>query len=410
MSEIINNSRLRVDKIKELILSLHKGISVETTKEKLSELMGSVPYGEVVQAEQELIQEGLPQEEVIKYCDLHSAALKGNINKDTAKSIPPGHPVDTFQKENTEITIVIKKLRHLFNGIIKDKNEIQIAETLLIIQQQFNMLQDLEKHYLRKENLLFPFLENNNITGPPVVMWAKHDEVRQFLKSSFAVFGSSEEMDKDALTGTIELLFEPTINAIDEMIFKEESILFPMAMDALTELEWYEIYKQSIEIGFCLYDPDTKWKPDGVVESEDRFYETGRVQLSTGSFKMDELEAIFKALPFDLTFVDKNDKVRYFSHGKDRIFARTRSILGRQVQHCHPPQSVHIVNQIVDDFRSCRQNEATFWINLKDMMVFIAYYAVRNDEGEFLGTLEVTQNISGLRKLEGERRLLQYDN
>ena len=410
MSEIINNSRARVDKLKELIQNIHKGVSVEETKAKLGELMGSVPYGEVVQAEQELIQEGLPEEEVIQYCDLHSAALKGKIDKDGTKTVPAGHPVDTFQKENTEVTVVVKKLRHLFNTILKDNLKTNVAETLIIIQQQFNMLQDIDKHYLRKENLLFPYLEKNNITGPPVVMWAKHDEVRGFLKSSFSIFESAGEMDTEALKGAIELMFEPTIKSIDEMIFKEESILFPMSLDALTELEWYEIYKQSVEIGFCLYDPEIKWKPEGVTESEDHIYETGRVQLSTGSFKMDELEALFKALPFDLTFVDKNEKVRYFSHGKDRIFARTRSILGRQVQHCHPPQSVHIVNQIVDDFRSGRQNEATFWINMKGMMVFIAYYAVRNDDGEYLGTLEVTQNISPLRALEGERRLLQYDN
>jgi DUF438 domain-containing protein len=131
--------------------------------------------------------------------------------------------------------------------------------------------------------------------------------------------------------------------------------------------------------------------------------------MPTGSFKLDELIELFKTLPFDLTYVDKEDTVRYFSPGRERVFERSRAILGRKVQYCHPPKSVHIVNQIVKDFKAGKQDRARFWINLQGKLVYIVYYAVRNDDGDYLGTLEVTQDLTEVRELEGERRLLSYD-
>ncbi len=131
--------------------------------------------------------------------------------------------------------------------------------------------------------------------------------------------------------------------------------------------------------------------------------------MPTGSFTLEELIAPFQHLPFDVTFVDQDNTVRYFSPGKDRIFDRSRAIIGRKVQYCHPPKSVHIVNQIVEDFRSGRQNQARFWITMKGRFIYICYYAMRDEAGTYMGTLEVTQDLTDLRTLEGERRLLTYD-
>jgi len=140
--------------------------------------------------------------------------------------------------------------------------------------------------------------------------------------------------------------------------------------------------------------------------------------MPTGSFTLDELIATFSVLPFDLTFVDKDDTVRYFTpgkvpgaqrSGKERVFSRSRAILGRKVQYCHPPKSVHIVNQIVKDFKTGKQDRARFWIDMHGRMLYICYYAVRDAAGGYLGTLEVTQDLTEARALEGERRLLTYD-
>lgn len=409
MSELINNSRIRIDELKKLILDLHNGKSVEETQQKLKEKMSKVPYGEVVQAEEELISEGLDRNDILKFCDLHSEALKGSIDTSHAKLIPEGHPVDIFIKENREIEKVIDKLRHLFFEARKSEPTASANELLFKVRSEFNLLMDIEKHYLRKENLLFPFLEKYNITGPPMVMWGKHDETRSFLKSCFSLFDEATNVDINTFNDFVEMLLNPTIKSIEEMIYKEEKILFPMCMDTLTEIDWYEILKQSDEIGYCLYYPEIKWTPEFSIDEKISEENTERIKFSTGSFTKEELEAMINTLPIDITFVDKNDKVKFFSNSKHRIFARPKAVLGRQVQFCHPPSSVHIVNQIVDDFKSGRQDSAKFWINLRGKFVHIAYYAVRNEIGEYLGTVEVSQELDEYRNLIGERRILQYD-
>jgi DUF438 domain-containing protein len=279
------------------------------------------------------------------------------------------------------------------------------------LHAQMNLLSDIEKHYQRKENLVFPYLEKYNITAPPMVMWGKHNEIREFMKSVFDLFAQNPAFSMSDLADSYDLLIEPLLYSVNEMIYKEEQILFPMTLDTFNEIEWYEIYKQSPEIGFCLFYPEDKWKPESAVADETSPENgSGRVMLSTGSFTPEELEGIFSSLPVDITFVDKDDKVRFFSHGEDRIFQRNKAILGRKVHNCHPPQSVHIVDKILDDFKSGTQSNAKFWINFQGKYVHIAYYAVRNENKEYLGTLEVSQDIIHYREIEGERRLLTYED
>jgi DUF438 domain-containing protein len=409
MSELINNSKKRVEELKKLILQLHEGYSVEETKSKLTELMGSVPYGDVVQAEEELIQEGLDREEVLKFCDIHSEALRGKIDTSHAKEVPAGHPVDTFRKENLEITKLLKGIKDLFEENSKRDPNADSKDILASLNSMFNQLMDIDKHYMRKENQLFPYLEKYEITGPPMVMWGKDDEIRGLLKSCFSLFKEQEEATAETVNGFIEMMFAPTVKAIEDMIYKEEEILFPMSMDTLTEIDWYEIYEQSDETGYCLFYPEIKWEPNITIEKKDSVTDESKVKFSTGALKLNELESMINSLPIDLTFVDKDDRVRYFSHGKERIFDRPKTILGREVKFCHPPSSVHIVNEIVDDFKSGRQDSAKFWINVQGKFVHIAYYAVRDENGEYLGTVEMSQEIGEYRELEGERRILQYD-
>jgi len=409
MSELINNSRKRIDELKDLLLKLHNGTELEEVKNELTELLGSVPYGEVVQAEQELINEGLPPEEIMKYCDLHSGALKDNIDLTFVKDYPIGHPVDTMKKENIALSDEIAKLKNIFIRVKFRKDEIKPEDEYMKIREIFNNLTDIEKHYSKKENLFFSYLEKYGVTGPTSVMWGKDDEVRDFIKSAKGVFNSEEKVTAEILDGIIEFIFQPAADAILEMIDKEEKILFPMCLERFTEIDWYEIYEQCDEIGFCLYMPATEWKPDVKIEKKEKQNESGKIKLSTGSFSKEELEAVFNSLPVDLTFVDKDDRVKFFSHGGKRIFDRNKAILGREVQYCHPPSSVHIVDKILNDFKSGMQDSAKFWIHIKDMFVHIAYYAVRDENGKYLGTLEVSQDINQYKNAEGERRLLSYE-
>lgn len=408
MSELINNARKRKELLKHLLLQLHRGQAPEAVREQLLRLMGKVPHGEIAEVEQELIAEGIPAEEIMKFCDVHAEALKGAIDRALARIPPPGHPADTFTKENRALGWEIEAAGKLYENVSSLGENEDFTELWREIRNHFNALMDVDKHYRRKENLVFPFLEKRGITGPPTVMWGKDDEVRELLKTAIETLTAADTITAGEASSAIDLALRPASTAVEDMIFKEEEILLPMCMDNLTEDEWYEIYRQSDEIGYCLYDPKESWRPAGRPEPEKVDEESGRIRLPSGSMTVPELTAILNTIPFDLTFVDRDDRVRYFTQGRERIFSRSRAILGRQVQFCHPPSSVDVVQRIIDDFKSNKQDHCAFWINMNERFIMIEYYALRDDAGEYLGTLEVSQDLTEKRKLEGERRLLSY--
>jgi DUF438 domain-containing protein len=408
MSELINDAEKRKELLKHMILQLHEGTAPEAVKQQLIRLLGKVPYNDVVAVEQELIKEGLPREEVLKLCDIHTMALDGILDHSEVKTAPPGHPVHTFKEENRALRKEIQALIQLYQDVRNANDKRRVSDLFDDIHRHFNALMDVEKHYLRKENLLFPFLEKHGVTGPPTVMWGKHDETRELLKGAVESLGVTEGISVEEARTVVDLVLEPASKAVEDMIGKEEEILFPMCLDTLDDAEWVQIEKQSIEYGFCLYDPEVKWIPEGVEIEEAVSGESGKIQLFSGGFDVQELNAILNTIPFDMTFVDKDDKVRYFTQGRERIFARSRAILGRNVRQCHPPSSVHVVENILEDFKSGKEDHTAFWITLGDRFIHIEYFALRNEKGDYLGTLEVSQDLTAKRKLEGEQRLLQY--
>lgn len=412
MSELINNKQKRVEVMKSLIRQLHQGVAEDRIRSQLETLLDEADYNDVFVMEVQLIQEGIPAEVVQDLCDTHTRVLKKHLDLQETPQTIPGHPVHTFIEENRELTHVTTQVRQIMKQIASLPDETDVTEQMGVIHQQLNNLMDVEKHYRRKENLLFPYFEKNNLPGPPAVMWGKHDEVRELLKIALEGLQEVSQFTAGEAVAFNQFSVSMVLDGIDDMIYKEEKILFPTALDLLTEQDWYDIYLQSDDFGYCLYAPQFVWTPEGDFAKEMRKPESrdGRVQMPTGTFSVDELIGLFSTLPFDVTFVDKDDSVRYFSPGKERIFERTRAILGRKVQYCHPPKSVHIVNKIVADFKSGKQERARFWINMGGKMIYIVYYAVRDDKGEYIGTLEVTQDVTEIRQLEGERRLLAYDD
>ncbi|MCK5693171.1 MAG: DUF438 domain-containing protein [Bacteroidales bacterium] len=407
MDELNKDEKSRKELLKHMILQLHEGVAPDAVRGRLVSLLKSIPYNEVVQVEQELINEGLPEEEVLKFCDIHTQVLEGQIDQTGAREIPDGHPVDTFKKENSELHKLVQTMERYYEKVHQPE-DLELTTYILQLKAFFNNLMDVEKHYLRKENLLFPYLEKYNITGPPKVMWGKHDETRELLKVAREGLDIKGGMEFDELETLVELVLKPASGAVSDMIMKEEEILFPMCMDKLADEEWYQISQESPEIGYCLYDPEIEWKPEGVEPSPVARTVEGSVQLPTGRLSIPELIGIFGTMPVELTFVDSQDKVRFFSHGKKPIFKRNRAIIGRDVRLCHPPKSVHVVEQVISDFKSGKEERAVFWLEMKGVFVYIEYYALRDEFNKYLGTLEVVQNITELKTIKGEQRLLSY--
>jgi len=406
MSEIINNREYRQKVLKELIMELHAGKTVEEVKSRFEELIKGVSASEISEMEQALIMEGMPVEEIQKLCDVHAAVFKGSIediHKVQKPDETPGHPVHTFKLENRELEKLInERLKpHLAEFRASDN-----SENIYRLLEDINLLLDIDKHYSRKENLLFPYMEKYGITAPPKVMWGVDDEIRAAIKELKGMLQDYKGEKEQVYTKADE-----AAGRVIEMIFKEENILFPMVLETLSEDEWMTIESESDEIGYCLAEPQGKWKP-ARTNVEEKQKETGQtaadgyLKFETGLLTAKEISLMFNNLPIDITFVDKDGAVKYFSQGKERIFPRTKAIIGRQVHNCHPPASVHIVEKLVEDFKTGKKDSESFWIKMGGKYVYIRYFAIRDENGDYAGTMEVTQDIQPIQEISGEKRLV----
>jgi DUF438 domain-containing protein len=390
MSELINNREKRRKLLKTLIIDLHNGGDFDSVRKRFEAHFKDVSAKEISDMEQALIKDGMPVEDIQRLCDVHAAVFKGSIREihmENRDEENPGHPVHTFMLENKKIERLVDLAKASLSG-----------NDLGALLRHLKKLREIDKHYSRKENLIFPKLEKHNITGPPKVMWAIDDEVRNELKAHV------QNLDEGKKAGDIL----STLKKISEMIYKEDNILVPMILEAFSVDEWIEIKDNSDEIGYCFVKIEDRWKPPVNAKMEEANHQTGSgsVNLGAGVLSDTEIRRILNTLPVDITFVDANDRVKYFSEGTERIFPRPRTIIGREVSNCHPPASVHIVEKLVEDLKSGIKDNEDFWIRMGEKFVYIRYFAVRDDEGKYLGTLEFSQNIKKITELEGEKRLV----
>ncbi|MCC7498904.1 MAG: DUF438 domain-containing protein [Bryobacterales bacterium] len=407
MSELIDNRTQRVRTLKEIIQRLHKGEAPDAVRGSLRQLVRETDYSEIAEMEQQLIDEGMPVAEVMGMCDLHSQVTREILVQLQPAPLAAGHPVETMRRENAALVKVLERLNRAMTAVQDATSEQDAAGPVMEWRQALNELQDVDKHYQRKEHLFFTCLERHQVMGPPKVMWGKDDEVRELLKDLSAAL-----RERDTSLGELKLLAATTgvaaAAAVQEMIYKEEQILLPLCQGKFTAQDWGEIWASSPRYGWCLVEPGQDYNPPEGPVKEGAAQLDG-IALPTGTLTLEQLRAIFEALPVDLTFVDADDRVAFFSEGKSRLFSRSKAIIGRKVQNCHPPRSVDIVERILADFRGGRQSVAEFWIPFHGQFVHIRYFAVRDSGGRYAGTLEVTQDVTKIRALEGQRRLLEYD-
>jgi PAS domain S-box-containing protein len=397
----------RKQALKDIILSLHQGLSPQRAKERFEKEIGSITSAEIASLEQELIEEGLSPDEVRKFCNVHALIFKSALEQKPAIDTNPAHPIYLFKLENREIEKVLAQIKEL----IQKRNELDLSQVTSSLNNFMKKLQELEKHYARKEQLLFPFLDKKGFTGPSKVMWAKDNEIRELLKTSMLKIDGIKTFN--ALEQYIADSLNPLISEVEGMIFKEENILFPTSLEKLNPEDWVDILKESDEIGYTIIKKpeEAEVLSQKLQEAicEEPVHQEGKIIFPSGTLPLSTLMHLLNTLPVDITFVDQDDIVRYFSEKKERIFFRPRAVLGRKVQNCHPPQSVHIVEKILSSFKEGKRDSFDFRINYKGKYVYILYLAVRDDQNKYLGTLEVTQDITEIHKLTGEKRLLDLD-
>ncbi len=418
----MNTMKDKKELLKQIMISLANN-ETEQAEKLLRVFMDYVP--EITAEEVTEVAQKLEDEKVFSNAEQHVfieqkvfEIIREKIPQKDLSSFTKGHPIHTFLEENKfikDLHIRAQKLNETQNSFI------DLYSDWTLIAKEFS---NLNIHYLRKENQLFPYLEQKGFNHPSSIMWSLHDEIRKLSKEfTQSVNEKDEETAKKCLSNLLQEAYEMTI--------KEERVLLPTSARLLTNHDWIDIRNGEDEIGWIIPEPPKTW--DSQSDTEINHHETttdsqkktvnpipfignskkehsqiGGINLEVGSITPEQINLIFKYLPFDVTYVDENDEVRYYNKGEDRVFPRSPGIIGRQVKYCHPPKSVHIVEKIVDAFKRGEKSEANFWINFQDKFVYIQYFAVRDDNGNYKGVLEITYDAKTVRGLEGERRLLDW--
>ncbi len=400
--------------LKAVVKDLHEGVDIQAVRKRFASLIKEVSPEEIARLEQSLIAEGVPVEQIQKLCDVHVAVFEDGLKKRRGrrKKTMQGHPVRTFIDENREIKSRLKRAASSVKIAAGRRSEASWEAASAEVKD----LGEIDRHYLRKENLLFPILEATGFTGPSKVMWGKHNEIRDMRKTLTAAVVSKNSGESRSAWGQFA-------RAVRRMIFMEEHILFPESLRRISESQWADIRKSEAEIGYAWIEPGNLWdanivkagaaaanlgKPDAPIAGGPAhpLRKEGEIPLDVGSMTAEMANILLKNLPFDITYVDENEKVRYYSQGKERLFPRAPTIIGRDVRNCHPPKSVHVVEQIIEEFKKKTKDLAEFWITMGGRFIHIRYFPLYGVEGEYRGVLEVSQDVTAIRALKGEKRLL----
>jgi hypothetical protein len=434
MSEYLTNDAdkaARADRLKAIIDKLAAGATPAAVKKEFHDLIKDADAVEVAELEQSLIEGGLPVSEVQRLCEVHADVFKAGLERGEKPQRMPGHPVHTYLAENAEAR---KRTRALWLA--------SVAGSLESIRSATLGLKPIIVHFERKENQLFPFLEKAGFTGPSKVMWGKHDEIRVSFKELEGAIGHED-------TPSARKRARGLARSVRMMLFMEEKILFPNALKRLTDADWAAVRRGEDSIGFAWVKPGAQWDPalvgtaaaaaDGTAPAatggqyanfnaaiEAATAKVAKaaapggagpkrapgpadvIPLSVGGLPLDILDRVLRSLPVDVSFVDADDKVMYYSDSPHRVFPRSPGIIGRSVQNCHPPKSVDVVMKILEAFRKKEKDKAEFWIEMNGRFIVISYKPIYDDAGTYLGTLEMSWDATDIRALKGQRRLLDW--
>jgi len=428
----------KIEIIKGILERLTKGEDINKLKTEFKNILSSIKPWEIPLIEQELVKTGISPREIARVCELHVELFRESlISVKDLENLPAGHPLDTFIRENLEILKDVEKLNLLIQNL--DITQRNFNDILSEIDNLIRQLYFIKKHFMRLQLQVFPYLERIGLFAVPRVLWRKQDEIMILLKKVKLAFKKLVESDnKQSYLKELKKVTTDFIRAVTEEIFRENNILFPTTKVLFPEGVWVAIREEESLIGFYKITPNGEWRPTTspiypyqfrlditqkmiedlpkeIIELLSKakqdvtpLAKEGDIEFENGYLSIEEIKEIFNALPIDITFIDKDDRTKFFSHGKERIFVRTKAVLGRPVEFCHPPRSVHIVKKILNAFKKGERDYADFWINFGGRLIYIKYVPVKNRKGDYIGTLEIVQDITDLKKIEGEKRILDW--
>ncbi len=364
-------------KIKEYLLRLKNGETLESVRKDFIQEFSDVDASLIMEAEQELLKEGIPLKEVQRLCDVHSSLFHGTTHEERLAAAEQsvldrnqklmniiGHPLFTFRKENEELLKRIKMV---------EENEFQ----------NLNILQDLNIHYAKKGDLLYPLLKvKYGVSGPSEVMWSVDDEIRSELNS--IISNSQNNIDK--------YRSKNVVNRIQEMIYKENHILFPICEKNFSAEEWIGIYNDSKDYNVCFGVENELFHQAEKVIPKNPEIKEGVIMMNGGYLNNEELTHLLNTIPIEITFVDANNINKYFNEGH-KVFKRPSMAINRDVFSCHPPKIEAVVKSIIQDLKLGNKDKVEIWMQKENKPFLVAYYAVRDYHKNFLGTVELVQDM-----------------
>ena len=406
MSKNIDNSEKRLQDLLAFSMGMMSGESGKELIEKYQDAIDNITPHDMLSLEDKQVQMWMTPDIIKKDVEKIINVFSKSLDRYEWEKPKEGTFLYYLMIENAAFKFKLNQVKKILRSY-RGRESSHFQELKAELLPRFIEFKSFDYHYIKKENILFPYLEKVWSNYRPLqVMWSLHDDIRRTLKEVIALLEdpSTEWSDFNPILGKYYSL-------VFRMIQKEDIIIFPVATETVSEESWHEMHLQSFEYPFPFIE--TPAKPEEEKQSqhtkESFLSEPGMFVAETGNMTLEQVLLVFNHLPVDITVVDENDRVLFFNKPKERFFPRSPAIVGRSVNNCHPPESVHIVEEIVETFRKGDRNTATFWIELNGRFILIQYFALRNEKGVYKGVMEVSQDATDIRKLEGQRRLLNWE-
>ncbi len=412
MSEFINNNQARVNSLYDFCFHLINGAKGTELIKKHQAAIDQLTPNDIVLVVHRLVEAKLPMEDLKIGINKALNVFHRQIHNHPKPDVDSTHFLGIMMLENAELDTRLKEIKPLAKRINTIKDEAELAEELSSLKVKVEALSEMDKHYQRKENIFFPYFENQFSDYKCLgVMWSIHDDIRRVQK----------QLTAELTSGFIDLrlinrLLGDLFFFMYAIISREEYLLFPVALNAVSEELWEEMNAQSHEIGFSFIEAPKLVKKEKKQETNKREMAGDKLDMDqlgdavlnfeTGLMTLKQAMMLLNHLPVDITMIDENDRVCFFSNPKERFFPRSKAIIGRTVQNCHPPESVHVVDDLVKAFKSGEKDSESFWIQMKGRFVLIQYFALRDEDNAYKGCIEVSQDVTDIRKLNGEKRLM----